>query len=118
MKRSLAVLGLTLTVCALAWAQDNPGRIVVPARNTTRPRVVNASSTHGSITVKAYNGKEVIVETSASSRSGRRNEDRGVDGLHRIDMPASGLSIEEEDNVITIRTRTPGPENLVISVPA
>jgi hypothetical protein len=118
MKRSLALMGLTLTVCALAWAQENPGRIVVPARNTTRPRVVNATSTHGSITVKAYNGKDVIVETPVSSRPERRNEDRSVDGLRRIDLPAHGLSIEEEDNVITIRTSTPGPENLLISVPA
>lgn len=119
MKRSLALMGLTLTVCALACAQDTTGnRVVVPARNTSHARVVNAASTHGSITVKAYNGKEVIVETPPSSRAGRRSDDRTVDGLKRIDLPARGLVVEEEDNVITIRASTPGPENLVISVPA
>ena len=118
MKRSSALLGLTLMVCALACAQDNPGnRVVVPARNTTRPRVLNAASTHGSITVKTYGGKEVIVETPASAR-GRRDEDRPVDGMRRIDLPSRGLVVEEEDNVITVRTSSPGPENLVISVPA
>jgi len=117
MKRSWALLGLTLTVCALVCAQD-PGRVVVPARNTSHPRVLNAASTHGSITVKTYNGKEVIVETSGSSREDRRRTDQSVDGLHRIDLPSRGLVVEEEDNVITVRATTPGPESLVISVPA
>jgi len=116
MKRTWALLGLTLTVCALVCAQD-AGRVVVPARNSTRPRVVNASSVHGSIKVKTYNGKEVIVETSGYSRTYRRGNDQGVDGLHRIDLPAHGLVVEEEDNVITVRATAPGAEGLVISVP-
>ena len=119
MKRLVALLGLTLTICALACAQDTTaGRVVVPARNTTRPRVVNAASTHGNITVKTYNGKEVIVETPSSSRSQRRRVDQNVDGMHRIDLPSRGLIVEEEDNVVTVRASTPGPENLVITVPA
>lgn len=116
MKRSLALLGFTLTICALACAQENAGRVVVPARNTTHPRVVNATSTHGSITVKAYNGKDVIVETPASSREERRS-DQTVDGMRRIDLPSRGLVVEEEDNVITVHTSMPGPENVLISVP-
>jgi DUF4097 and DUF4098 domain-containing protein YvlB len=117
MKRSLALMGLTLAVCALACAQDNTGdRVVVPARNTTHPRVVNASTTHGSIVVKAYNGKEVIVETSSGSGS-RRNTDRTVDGLRRIDLPARGLVVEEEDNVIQVRVNSSEAHNLVITVP-
>jgi hypothetical protein len=116
MKPLLPLWGLTLAVCALVCAQDTTaGRVVVPARNTTQPRVVNAASTHGNITVKTYNGREVIVETPSSSRSERR--DQTVDGLHRIDLPARGLVVEEEDNVITVRASTPGPENLVITVP-
>jgi len=114
----MALMGLTLNVCALVWAQDTTGnRIVVPARNTTQPRVVNATSTNGSITVKAYNGKEVIVETPSSSR-GRRSDERTPDGMHRIDLPARGLTVEEEDNVITVRTNNSGAESMVISVPA
>src|SRR5579863_2399046 len=103
MKRYWAPLGLTLTLCALACAQDTSGgRIVVPARNSTRPRVLNVTSTHGSITVNAYNGKEVIVETE-SGYSRNRRPDRGVDGMHRIDLPSRGLVVEEDDNVITVR---------------
>src|SRR5580700_4791976 len=119
MKRSLALMGLTLAVCALACAQDTTGdRVVVPARNTTHPRVVNARLTHGSITVKAYNGKEVIVEAARSDSTARRGTDRTVDGLHRIDMPVRGLVVEEEDNVIQVRTSSSEPHSLLITVPA
>ena len=120
MKRYLALTGLTLTVCALACAQENTGdRVVVPARNTSHPRVVNAALTHGSITVKTYNGKDVIVEAPGSSgrRDRDRDRDRTVDGLKRIDMPTHGLVVEEEDNVIHIRSSSE-TESLVISVPA
>jgi len=118
MKRSLALAGLIIAVCALASAQENAGdRVVVPARNTTHPRVVNARLTHGSITVKTYNGKEVIVETATNSGT-RRNTDRTVDGLRRIDLPARGLVVEEEDNVIQIRSNSPEVHNLLITVPA
>ena len=73
MKRSTALMGLTLAVCALACAQD-PNRVVVPARNTTHPRVLNVVTTHGSITVKVHSGRDVIVETPSSGSSGRRND--------------------------------------------
>jgi len=120
MKRYLALAGLTVGLCALAGAQDTGDRIVVPARNTTHPRVVEASVTHGSITVKVYNGKEVIVQSGSDSRKEKdkdKDKDRMVDGLRRIDMPARGFSIEEEDNVIHIRASSAQSQNLVITVP-
>ena len=119
MKRYLALSGMTLSLCVLAMAQDQPAgeRVVVPARNTTHPRVVHAHVTHGNITVKTYAGKEVIVETSRPGSS-RGNTDRTVDGLRRIDLPARGLSVEEEDNVVQIRAGSMGEANLTISVPA
>ncbi|HTS27180.1 MAG TPA: DUF4097 family beta strand repeat-containing protein [Bryobacteraceae bacterium] len=118
MKRTLALMGLTLTLCALACAQENTGdRVVVPARNSTHPRVVNASLTNGSITVKTYNGRDVIVEVGNSGSTSRRQPDRSLDGMHRVDMPIRGLSVEEEDNVIHIRTNSPEVGNLVITVP-
>jgi hypothetical protein len=118
MKRYLALSGMTLAVCALAIAQDQSTgeRVVVPARNTSHPRVVHAHVTHGSITVKTYNGKEVIVETRGSG-SQRRESERTVDGLKRIDLPPRGLSVEEEDNVIQIRAGAMHTVDLVITVP-
>ncbi len=116
MKRNLAPLGLTLALCAFAYAQENTGdRVVVPARNSTHPRIVKASITNGSITVTSYNGKEVIVQTRRPAR-GPARQPQTYQGLRRIDMPR-GLSVEEEDNVINIRSSTPDAGNVVITVP-
>jgi hypothetical protein len=117
MKASAALLGLTLTICGVAAAQEPTGdRVVVPARNTTHPRVVNVHVTHGSITVKPYNGKEVIVE-SRSGTSGRNNRSATVDGLKRIDLPPRGLTVEEDDNVIEVRATSSNVNGLTITVP-
>src|SRR3984957_576462 len=104
MKPTFALTGMMLAVCALAGAQDDPGRIVVPARNSSRPRVVVASSNNGSITVKTYEGKEVIVESGDRDRSRNR---RTPDGMHRIDVPERGIVVEEADNTITVQDHTP-----------
>jgi hypothetical protein len=121
MKRTTALTGFLLISAALLGAQD-PDRVVVPARNSSRPRMVNASVINGSITVKTYEGKEVIVEagSSASTRERTRHDDRSSppDGLKRLDLPGrSGLEVEEEDNVITVHTRVNGNSNLTITVP-
>lgn len=113
MKRLLALTGMTMTVCALACAQ---GRLVVPYRRSTRPRVVDAAATNGSITVKTYEGKDVIVESGSG-----RNRDRerpAPEGMHRIDLPGRGLDVQEQDNTITVRDHSPGGgDSIVISVP-
>jgi DUF4097 and DUF4098 domain-containing protein YvlB len=114
MKRILALAGLAVALCALARAQETGGRVVVPARNTSHPRVVNASLTNGSITVKTYTGKEVIVETEGGSRN-RAPRESG--GLRRLDLPAGGLNVEEQDNVIDVHLRGAAGGNLLITVP-
>jgi DUF4097 and DUF4098 domain-containing protein YvlB len=120
MKRISIFTPLLLLSCAIGWAQD-ADRVVVPARNTTRPRVVNASVLNGSITVKTYDGKEVIVEAGSGDGTRQRDRDRdrtAPDGLKRLDLPGrSGLEVEEEDNVITVHARTNGNPNITITVP-
>lgn len=120
MKRFLALCGMTMTMCAVLPAQDGE-RVVVPARNSSRPRIVNVNSMGGGITVKAYEGKEVIVEAkNGSERSRRRERDEKAtpDGLKKLDLPGrSGLEVEEEDNTISIRVRPTGNADLLISVP-
>jgi hypothetical protein len=116
MKLTLALTGITLAVCSLAVAQDISGdRIVVPARNSTRPRKLDVSLTQGSVTVKTHAGKEVIVETAASRRS---EPSRTVNGMHRIDLPPRGLTVEEEDNVVTVRMSHSAAGGVTITVPA
>jgi hypothetical protein len=117
MKRTLCLMGTMLAVCALACAQDDAGRVVVPARNSSRPRVVVASSNNGSITVKTYDGKDVIVESGNSERSRNRGRNGAPDGMHRIDVQDRGLVVEEQDNTITVQDHTPGGTHITITVP-
>ena len=115
MKRYFALAGLTVMVCALAPAQESTGnRVVVPARNSTRPRLVKANSMHASITVRTHAGKDVIVESASRSR---RREEKNAEGLRRIDIPFGAFTIEEDDNVITIQNGSAGASGLVITVP-
>lgn len=113
MKRIWASTGLTLALCALACAQDTTGdRIVVPARNSSRPRVVTCSLINGSITVKTYSGAEVIVE------SGRPRAPRTApNGMKRIGPVDRGLEVTEEDNQISVHKTPGGSDDLIITVP-
>jgi hypothetical protein len=122
MRQYSALLGMTLMVCSLGLAQDaDSERVVVPARNTTHARKVDVNLMGGSITVKSYAGKEVIVEARADGRHAERDRDRerdkAADGLKRLDLPQRGLSVEEEDNVVTVRMQHSQSAALVISVP-
>jgi DUF4097 and DUF4098 domain-containing protein YvlB len=102
---------------ALAPAQDNTGnRVVVPPRNSTRPRLLKISLMHANLTVKTHAAKEVIVESSAGTS--RRRDERSADGLRRIDIPFGGFNVEEEDNVITVHGQPNMGGNLVVTVPA
>jgi DUF4097 and DUF4098 domain-containing protein YvlB len=123
MKRHIALMGITLAACSLGIAQDQGERVVVPARNSTHPRKVDVNLMGGSITVKAYAGKEVIVEAT-NARGGKEKEkdkekdkpDPRADGLRRLDVGRAGLSVEEQDNVVTVRMQY-GSGAVTISTP-
>src|ERR1039457_2464825 len=117
MKATLASTGLLLVLCALAGAQDTTGnRVVVPARNTSHPRVINCNVLNGSITIKTHGGTEVIVEEPSGARAGGSAATH--DGMKRIDVPMRGLEVVEDDNVITIHNRLGGRGNIFITVRA
>lgn len=103
--KKLALLFVFATCAALC--QDQPDRVNVPFSDPSRPKMLKASVLNGSITVKGYDGKEAIVEARGEG-SGRHRRERAErsDGMHRIDVGGSGLSVEESDNVITVGTRS------------
>ena len=122
MKTSLALSALLLTFGLEATGQTAATeRIVIPNRaSSSRPRMVNITTMYGSVTVKAYSGKDIIVECRSSSR-GVRHERRApaeVDGLKRLDLPGSSApDIDEEDNTVNIRTRIISASDIMVSVP-
>ncbi len=118
MKRNLALTGALLTLCALAGAQENTAnRVVVPARNGSRPRTVDATIVHGTITVKAGSGTDVIAEIPGAKPP--RPDGRVPPGMHRIDVPwRGGINVEESGDVLHIGLgATSQGEDLLITVP-
>src|ERR1700747_1950854 len=81
---------------AQTQAQASPDRLSVPLSDASRPALVKASLVNVSITVKAYEGKEVVVE----ARARNRERDREEGGLHRLAISATGLSVDEENNEV------------------
>ena len=98
----------------LAGAQSSPDRVSVNLSDPARPAFIKASMVNGGITVKAYDGKEVIVE--ARTRNEEREKPSG--GPKRINISTTGLSIEEENNEVRINTESYARTiDLTISVP-
>jgi DUF4097 and DUF4098 domain-containing protein YvlB len=78
--------------------------------------MVQANLMHGSITVRGYDGKDVIIE--GNSRMSDRSSKREFDGLRRIDINNTGLNVEEQDNIVRISASSHArPVDLVIQVP-
>jgi DUF4097 and DUF4098 domain-containing protein YvlB len=112
--RYLAVLFIATS----ALCQDTqPDRVTVPFSDASRPRMVKCSLLNGAISVKGYDGKDVIVEARPRGE-GRHRTRRGTEppaGMHRIDVNTTGLSVEEAENVVTIGTRAFN-ENVDLSI--
>jgi DUF4097 and DUF4098 domain-containing protein YvlB len=113
-KYVLSAIGFTLLSVAGAQAQVAGDRVTVPFSDPARPGVVKVSILNGGITVKAYEGKEVIVEARVRDREGRGEKST----MRRIPMTSTGLSVEEEDNRVSIGTDSHQRTiDLTVSVP-
>src|SRR5712675_209 len=103
----LAVAGIT---AAVAWglsagttpAQTGGDRIVVTLSDPSRPARVKVGMVNGGIIVKAYEGKEVVVE--ARVRNPEKSREEG--GPKRLAISTTGLSVEEENNEVNINTES------------
>src|SRR5437867_10177219 len=103
--RVLAVLILWAalpTVPAHGQTQESsgPDHFAVPLSDPSRPARVEASLVNGGITVKGYDGKEVVVEARARNRESARSNSN----MKRIIVSSTGLSVEEENNQVRINT--------------
>src|SRR4051812_27015488 len=91
---TIALLG------AMAQAQD---KVPVPLDDPSRPATVKLGQVSGSITVKGYEGKEVVVEAHPRNENeGRRKRERDRDsdpaqGMKRLSIGSTGLEIDEEN---------------------
>src|SRR5260370_13925564 len=101
---------------AFAQGQTQAGgdRIPVTLSDPSRPARVKVSMVNGGITVKAYEGKEVVVEARVRNRENSRSEG----GPKRLTISSTGLSVEEENNEVNINTDSyMHPIDVTVSVP-
>ncbi len=88
---------------SLAAGQDSgTDRVSVPLSDPSRPALLKVGLVSGSILVKGYNGKEVIVELR--QKPDEENKERSKGGLRLIPNTSAGLTVEEENNVVSVGT--------------
>lgn len=113
----VAVLILCFTLGAAparGQAQAGADHVSVTLSDPSQPALVKAGLINGGITVKAYDGKEVVVEARARIHESSRSDSN----MKRIIVSSTGLSVEEENNEVRINTDSLGrPIDLSISVP-
>jgi len=131
----LGVITILLFAGTFLYTQEQAvDRVTVPFSNPSKPGKLDVSVQNGGITIKGYNGKEVIIEARVRERKvgekviddmdvAVRLDDRvrreierlreegkekkaKLEGLRRIPVPGgTGLEVEEEDNVIEVHTQ-------------
>jgi DUF4097 and DUF4098 domain-containing protein YvlB len=98
----------------LAYAAVAGDRVTVPLSDPTRPAFVKAHLLNGGITVKGYEGKEIIVEAHVRAQDETDKES----GMKRIPINTTGLEVEEENNRVDIGAASVQRTiDLTISVP-
>src|SRR5437867_4480932 len=105
MKRIFTIITL-IAVVALTGipllAQDaNADRVTVNWSDPSKPGLLKVHLIMGGITVKTHSGRDVIIEARGRNDN-RRGAPAEVAGLKRIDSNASGLTVEESNNVMTV----------------
>lgn len=116
-----AVALLVLAAAGGVWAQEGDAqRITVPLSDPNRPYTLKATLLNGSMTVRGYDGKQVLVDVRSERDAERRarRDARRADGLRRIDLGPPGLTVEEGNGVVSIRSGgESGETDLTVQVP-
>jgi hypothetical protein len=121
LKNRILVVSTVIVILMLGGqllvAQSPDGnRVVVPIADPAQPVQIKAHLLNGSITVKGYEGKEVIVEAKVREGrgegeghgrgygEGRGGESKTESNMKRVPMSSTGLSIEAENNQVRVGT--------------
>jgi len=105
---------------ATQTSQGQAEHISVAFSDPSRPGKLNVHLLSGSVTIKGYEGKDVIVDARmAEDSDDKDNKPERSSGMHRIRASSSGLEIEEEHNAMVVRTGFSNnhPMRLTIQVP-
>ena len=101
----------------IAYAQDDQ-RLVVPLSDPSRPARVEVNLFSGDISVEGYDGNEIVIVADAPIRDADQGEPPRADGLRRIQSSSVGLTVEENNNIVSVRMDfSPKNADLQIRVP-
>lgn len=118
MKKITLVAFILMASACCAFEPAAGDRLTAAFSDPSRPGLLRVNLVAGGITVKAYDGKEVIVESAGREGRPQARENEAGRGMRRIPNTASGLTLEEENNVMRVRTDAISrPVDLVIQVP-
>jgi hypothetical protein len=117
-------LALWFGFAATAFPQS-PGtdHVAVQFSDSSHPGTVKVNLLAGSISVKGYPGKEVVVDAEGRDQGARIARGRPAPtesaGMRRIPNLSTGLNVEEENNVISIGTGILNrPVDITLQVPS
>jgi DUF4097 and DUF4098 domain-containing protein YvlB len=104
------LLVLAVAAPALSGQDASSDRVAVPFSDPGKPGLIKAHLINGGITVKGYDGKEVIVEARTRGHViAEEEENEGEDesenkhpGMKRLKASGGGLNVEESRNVMEI----------------
>ena len=116
---SVPILAFLAAGALAVYAQNNTesgsDHVTVPLSDPSQPAMLKASLVNGGITVKGYDGKDIVVE--ARVRGGGEPA-RSEGNMKRIPISATGLTVEEENNQVRVGSDSVGRAiDLTISVP-
>jgi len=107
--RLIGMIALLAAAAGMIQAQDaGADRVVVPLSNPAKPARVEIDVLNGSITVKGYQGKDVIVEATPREKALVERKTEDSRGLRRLTLGTSGLTVEEENNVVSVEVESLG----------
>lgn len=113
-KKTLVAILAAIAVTGGAAAQSE--EFVVPLSAPDRPVTLEVGLSQGGLVIEGFDGNQVVVESRAIEDD--EDEVERVDGMFRIPNNSVGLTIEEDDNTVTIDTDWSGNGvNLHVKVP-
>jgi hypothetical protein len=107
-----------LAAAASGAAAQNGERIAVPLSDPSRPATLEVMLLMADISVTAHDGNEIVIVTDDEIADDDDDDAPRSDGLRRIGGSRPGLTIEENDNTVSVRMdAAPRNADLAISVP-